>query len=193
MAKTIDPALAEKLRRGELSAAELARQAAAGIAKTNPTLSAVVEVFEDVVADPLKDGMNPQGTFAGVPFLMKDLGPTLKGRLQEQGSLFMRGNCPTEDAWLTRQMRATLTLSQPERRIGLSAHDFATMAAQPDVLLTRARRQNGAPSNAVSDAADAEALQWDVGEIVELRGRTKPTQLARPVRLASASPAVSPS
>ena len=45
----------------------------------------------------------------------------------------------------------------------------------------------------VSDAVDAEALQWDVGEIVELRGRTKPTQLARPVRLASASPAVSPS
>ncbi|MFN8228207.1 MAG: adenylate/guanylate cyclase domain-containing protein [Mycobacterium sp.] len=50
-----------------------------------------------------------------------------------------------------------------------------------------------ASSNAVSDAVDAEALQWDVGEVVELRGRTKPTQLARPVRLASASPAVSPS
>ena len=98
-------ALAERVRRGELSAAELARQAAAGIAKTNPALSAVVEVFEDVVADPLKDGMNPDGPLAGVPFLMKDLGPTLKGRLQEQGSLFMRGNRPTEDAWLTRQMR----------------------------------------------------------------------------------------
>ena len=98
-------ALAERVRRGELSAAELARQAAAGIAKTNPVLSAVVEVFEDVVADPLKDGMNPDGPLAGVPFLMKDLGPTLKGRLQEQGSLFMRGNRPTEDAWLTRQMR----------------------------------------------------------------------------------------
>ena len=55
---------------------------------------------------------------------------------------------PSDDPWLTRQMRATLKLSQPERRIGLSAHDFATMAAQPDVLLTRARRQNGAPSNA---------------------------------------------
>jgi adenylate cyclase len=36
---------------------------------------------------------------------------------------------------------------------------------------------------AVSGALDAEALCWDVGEIVELRGRTAPTQLARPVNL----------
>ena len=37
---------------------------------------------------------------------------------------------------------------------------------------------------AVSGALDAEALCWDVGEIVELRGRTAPTQLARPLNLA---------
>src|SRR6201996_97774 len=36
---------------------------------------------------------------------------------------------------------------------------------------------------AVSGALDAEALCWDVGEIVELRGRRAPTQLARPVQL----------
>jgi adenylate cyclase len=38
---------------------------------------------------------------------------------------------------------------------------------------------------AVSGALDAEALCWDVGEIVELRGRIAPTQLARPVNLVS--------
>jgi len=37
---------------------------------------------------------------------------------------------------------------------------------------------------AVSSALDSEALCWDVGEIVELRGRSAPTQLARPVNLA---------
>ncbi|HET9889452.1 MAG TPA: adenylate/guanylate cyclase domain-containing protein, partial [Mycobacterium sp.] len=37
---------------------------------------------------------------------------------------------------------------------------------------------------AVSGALDAEALCWDVGEVVELRGRRAPTQLARPVHLA---------
>jgi adenylate cyclase len=39
---------------------------------------------------------------------------------------------------------------------------------------------------AVSGALDAEALCWDVGEIVDLRGRTAPTQLARPLNLADA-------
>jgi adenylate cyclase len=37
---------------------------------------------------------------------------------------------------------------------------------------------------AVSGAVDAEALCWDVGEVVELRGRAAPTQLARPIKLA---------
>jgi len=39
---------------------------------------------------------------------------------------------------------------------------------------------------AVSDALDSEALCWDVGETVELRGRSAPTQLARPVNLVTA-------
>lgn len=39
-----------------------------------------------------------------------------------------------------------------------------------------------ASASAVSGALDAEALCWDVGEVVELRGRTSPTQLARPVK-----------
>jgi adenylate cyclase len=38
---------------------------------------------------------------------------------------------------------------------------------------------------AVSGALDAEALCWDVGQVVELRGRTAPTQLARPLNLAA--------
>jgi adenylate cyclase len=37
---------------------------------------------------------------------------------------------------------------------------------------------------AVSGALDAEALCWDVAEVVSLRGRTAPTQLARPLNLA---------
>ncbi|QUR69206.1 HAMP domain-containing protein [Mycobacterium spongiae] len=37
---------------------------------------------------------------------------------------------------------------------------------------------------AVSAALDTEALCWDVGELVELRGRAAPTQLARPLNLA---------
>ena len=45
-------ALAARVSKGELTAAELAAQAAAGIARVDPALSGVVEVFEDAVADP---------------------------------------------------------------------------------------------------------------------------------------------
>ncbi len=38
---------------------------------------------------------------------------------------------------------------------------------------------------AVSGALDAEALCWDVAEVVALRGRIAPTQLARPLNLAA--------
>jgi amidase len=99
-------ALADRVRAGEVTPGELAAQARAAIAKTNPALTAVVEVFDDVVADPLADGMNPAGAFAGVPYLMKDLGPTLRGRLQEMGSLLMAGHRATADSYLTGRIRA---------------------------------------------------------------------------------------
>lgn len=97
--------LAERVKKGEVKPAELAAQAAAAVEKTNPRLSAVVELFDDVIADPLKDGMNPAGPFAGVPYLMKDLGPQMKGRLQEMGSLLMRGNRASADTFLTTKIR----------------------------------------------------------------------------------------
>jgi amidase len=97
--------LAQRVMAGELTTGELATQAQAAIAKVDPALSGVVEVFEDVVADPARDGANLAGPFAGLPFLMKDLGPTLKGRRQEMGSLLMRGNRATADTFLTTKMR----------------------------------------------------------------------------------------
>ena len=50
------------------------------------------------------------------------------------------------DPWFSRPMRKALGLEQPERRIGLAAHDFATLAAGPQVLLTRALKADGAPT-----------------------------------------------
>ncbi len=93
------------MRQGDVTAAELAAQVAAGVAKVNPALQAVVELFDDAVADPVQAGARPDGFFAGVPFLMKDLGPTMAGRLQEMGSLFMRGHRASSDSFLTGQMR----------------------------------------------------------------------------------------
>src|ERR1700754_1107178 len=98
-------ALAARARKGELKAAELAQQVAAGIAKVNPALSGVVEVFDDAIASPAANGTNLDGPFAGLPFLMKDLGPTMQGRLQEMGSLLMRGNRAAADTFLTGKLR----------------------------------------------------------------------------------------
>lgn len=48
------------------------------------------------------------------------------------------------DAFLNRPMRRKLGLNLPERRIGLSAHDFVQMLGTRETLITRARRQSGA-------------------------------------------------
>ena len=128
-------ALAERVRRGELTAAELAAQAAAGVARLNPLLSAVVEVFDDAVADPYQAGAHADGFFAGVPFLMKDLGPTMRGRLQEMGSLFMRGQRVAEDSFLTGKMRqAGLNLMG---RTTTPEFGLCSSAENPAVYVTR--------------------------------------------------------
>lgn len=53
---------------------------------------------------------------------------------------------PAADPWLSRPMRQDVGLPQPERRIGLSAHDFVQGAAAPMVVLTRATKVQGEPT-----------------------------------------------
>jgi len=53
---------------------------------------------------------------------------------------------PEPDPWLSRPMREAVGLSPPERRIGLSAHDFAQGWGAQELMITRARRAAGAPT-----------------------------------------------
>lgn len=53
---------------------------------------------------------------------------------------------PAVDPWLSRPMRERIGLSPPERRIGLSAHDFLQAAAAPRAVLTRSLKTDGAPT-----------------------------------------------
>jgi ATP-dependent helicase/nuclease subunit B len=80
------------------------------------------------------------------------LGP-LEARLQRFDLIILgglnEGSWPQgaqSDPWFSRPMRASLGLDQPERGIGLSAHDFAMLAAGPRVLLTRALKAEGVPT-----------------------------------------------
>ncbi len=84
-------ALAALIRSGQITAREAAAQAAAGVARLNPKLEAVVAMFDDAVANPDIDGPNKDGPLYGVPIFLKDLGSTLKGRRQDSGSASMAG------------------------------------------------------------------------------------------------------
>ena len=80
------------------------------------------------------------------------LGP-LEARLQRFDLVILSGlnegswpGVASADPWFSRPMREKLGLEQPERSIGLAAHDFAMLAAGGDVLLTRAAKVEGAPT-----------------------------------------------
>jgi ATP-dependent helicase/nuclease subunit B len=53
---------------------------------------------------------------------------------------------PRIDPWLSRPMRHQLGLDLPERRIGLSAHDFAQLLGADEVILSHATKVGGAPA-----------------------------------------------
>lgn len=50
------------------------------------------------------------------------------------------------DPFLSRPMRERLGLPSPERRLGLTAHDFAQAACAPEVFLVHSQRREGAPA-----------------------------------------------
>ncbi|MGB5093269.1 MAG: double-strand break repair protein AddB [Parvibaculum sp.] len=77
----------------------------------------------------------------------------LEARLQHADITILgglnEGIWPTDakiDPWLNRPMRTALGLEPPERRIGLSAHDFVEGACATQVFLTRALKQGGTPT-----------------------------------------------
>ncbi len=77
----------------------------------------------------------------------------LEARLQTADRLILAGlnegvwpAQPAADAFLPRVFRREIGLSDPDERIGLSAHDFAQLAAAPNVTLLAARRRADKPA-----------------------------------------------
>jgi ATP-dependent helicase/nuclease subunit B len=101
--------------------------------------------------------------------------------------------------WLNRPMRQSLGLQQPEREIGVTAHDFVQGFGHPQVMLTWPKRLGGAPAivsrwvlrlKAVMLAAglDAgDAINTDLGALA--RSLDAPLTFA-PVRRPQATPPV---
>jgi ATP-dependent helicase/nuclease subunit B len=104
-----------------------------------------IELFRLAIAD--KKVRRPEADVR-----VRIYGP-LEARLQPVDRLVLgglvEGVWPPEtrgDPWLSRPMRHELGLDLPERRIGLSAHDFAQALGAPEVILSRAAKLGGAPT-----------------------------------------------
>jgi ATP-dependent helicase/nuclease subunit B len=91
------------------------------------------------------------------------------------------------DAWLSRPMRLALGLDLPERRVGLTAHDFAQLLGAPEVILSHAAKIAGAPtvpSRFVQRLAAVSGARWQAARerghvyLEWARGLDRPEQVA---------------
>jgi amidase len=101
-------ALGELVRRREVSPGELVALSLEAVEVVNPALGAVIETHEDraEVNGDAGRGRGGQGPFAGVPFMLKDIGCAEAGRLCEAGSRLLRGWRASDDTELMRRFRS---------------------------------------------------------------------------------------
>lgn len=97
--------LATLIRTKEVTEREVAATAASAIAALNPKLNAVIECFEDRISGSPTTPTNPDAPFAGLPWLLKDIGAGEPGRKQEQGSRLLDGHVTSEETYLSSRMR----------------------------------------------------------------------------------------
>ena len=93
--------LAELVATGQVSAAELLEDAIRKTDATATTLRAVPVRFDAVARAQV--AAKPSGPFAGVPFLLKDLGQEFAGQPCTRGAAAFRGKIPTEHSSYTRR------------------------------------------------------------------------------------------
>jgi Asp-tRNA(Asn)/Glu-tRNA(Gln) amidotransferase A subunit family amidase len=102
--------LAELVRKREVSPREVLDAAIVRIEALNPALNAVVTETHDQARAALADG-DAQGPFAGVPFLLKDLGGAQAGVLLTAGSrFFAHAPAPADGEIVTRYKSAGLMI-----------------------------------------------------------------------------------
>ena len=103
-------ALAALVRQKQVKAIELVEAAIEQIERLNPTLNAVVTPMYEQAREAAA-GKLPDGPFAGVPFLLKDLGALYAGVRMTMGSAFLRNFVPDhENELVARLKRAGLII-----------------------------------------------------------------------------------
>src|SRR5271157_1610450 len=97
--------LAELVRKREVSASELLAEARERCDRVNPKLNAVVFRL-DADAERAASAADADRPFAGVPFLVKDLGPPLAGAPLTCGSRLFANYVPEEDGEIIKRFKA---------------------------------------------------------------------------------------
>lgn len=125
--------LAELVRKGEVTPAELVASAQAAIAAVDPKLNAVVLDMAAEAEATLRAGV-PRGPFAGVPFVLKDFVVNYAGVPTRFGSRLFEGVVPDHDSEImTRFRRAgVVTIAKtscPE--MGFNANSEAVAYGMP--------------------------------------------------------------
>lgn len=96
--------LAALVKSRDVTAKELAELAIAAVARVDPELNAVIETYPERI-DALSDDHCASRPLGGVPFFLKDLGPTENGKLCEWGSRISKGIVAKSDTGLTQKIR----------------------------------------------------------------------------------------
>ena len=96
--------LAERVRRKEISPAELVEEAIRRIETVNPQINAIIHPMYDLARQQVQQGL-PEGPFRGVPFLLKDLLVHHAGVPTRSGSRFFRDFIPDHDSEIVRRYR----------------------------------------------------------------------------------------
>jgi len=94
--------LAELVRAGQVSSADLVEESISRIERLNPQINSVVFELFDAARTRASRGLG-NGPFAGVPFLVKDLIQRIPGVPTQEGSMFFKGWTPTEETNLYRR------------------------------------------------------------------------------------------
>jgi len=97
--------LAELVRAGQVSPAELVDEAIARIEATNPRLNAVIRKMYEQARETARTGA-PDGPFGGVPFVIKDLLCTVAGVPTSCGTRILKDVPAPHDSEMVRRYRA---------------------------------------------------------------------------------------
>lgn len=97
-------AQSELIRRKEIKSIELLEASIEKIEELNPELNLVItKLFDEAKRAAM--GKLPDGSFTGVPFLMKDIGALLAGTPMAMGNMLLKNFIPDHDSELTKRFK----------------------------------------------------------------------------------------